>query len=434
MQHRLFIFNSNSKARQVILIGVFLAVILVSMKLLANKMEIKDSEKKYYDFLNMEDQIDVLFLGTSHMVDGMQPTILYENYGITSYNIGNHGELLPTSYWVLRNALDYHTPKVVVVDLFVVNAEGAYYNKAFSHGSLDAFPLTPTKTQAIWDLFDDTETRMEFVNNFNTYHSRWNEIFSLEDMSYIPHYGGAELLISIDPNVEPFTTGTDVDDTMTEGMVYFNKILDLCEQRGIQVVCTNLPYSGFEEKIGATNYAKQILQERNIPCLDFQLEADEAGLNRKADFRDSHHLNVAGAAKTTKYLGDFLSEYYYADDSENRGNSDEYNDMCKLAHNDIEYLLGDVPDLSDVLMLADAFSYDIVLEMGPYGNYEFYEQIKSYLQDMGIQVDITPSCEEAKSYSTFGNIADADLDYGTAKIWVYNKNGEVIAEREFTIQ
>lgn len=434
MQHRLFIFNSNSKARPVILICTFLAMVLVSMELLANKMEIKDSEKKYYDFLNTEDEIDVFFLGTSHMIDGILPTILYENYGITSYNLANHGELMPTSYWVLRNALEYHTPKVVVVDLFVVNAEGTYYNKSFSHGSLDAFPLTPIKIQAIWDLFDDNETRMEFVNNFNTYHSRWNEMFSLENMSYVPHYGGAELLIGVDPNVEPLTTGTDVDDTITEGMVYFNKILELCDQKGIQVVCTNLPYSGFEEKIGATNYAKQVLQERNIPCLDFQLEADTVGLNRKADFMDSHHLNVVGAAKITKYVGDFLSEHYFTGYSGNMGNSYRYNEMCKSARKDIEYLLGDESDINNVLMLTDAFSYDMILEMGTYENYDFYEQMKSYLWDMGIQEDIVQSCKMTKRYSTFGDIADAELDQETARIWIYNKSGELITEREFIIE
>ena len=91
------------------------------------------------------------------------------------------------------------------------------------------------------------------------------------EICHIPHYGGAELLIGAEPNPEPLTIGTAVDETMTEGMLYFEKILDLCDRRGIQVVCTNLPYSGFEEKIGATNYAKQILKERNTPASTFSL-------------------------------------------------------------------------------------------------------------------------------------------------------------------
>ena len=50
MRHRLFIFNSNSKVRSVIWICLFLVMVLVAMNLLANKMEVKDSEKKYYDW------------------------------------------------------------------------------------------------------------------------------------------------------------------------------------------------------------------------------------------------------------------------------------------------------------------------------------------------------------------------------------------------
>ena len=432
MRHRLFIFNSNSKVRSVIWICLFLVMVLVAMNLLANKMEVKDSEKKYYDYFNTKDEIDVVFLGTSHMIDGILPTILYEKYGITSYNLANHGELMPTSYWVLQNALQYHTPKVVVIDLFVVNAEGAYYNKAFSHCSLDAFPLTSIKLEAIWDLFNDNETRMEFINNFNTYHSRWNEAFTLGDMSYIPQYGGAELLIGAEPIPSPLTIGTVVDETMTEGMLYFEKILDFCDRRGIQVVCTNLPYSGFEEKIGATNYAKQILKERNTPCIDFQLDADIIGLNLNADFRDSHHLNVAGAAKATNYVGEFLRERYFSDNVEK--NSLNYEDLCRKARSDIEYLLGDEADINHVLMLTDAFSYDMILEIGPYEKFGSHELTQSYLRDMGFEVFIPESSEISQRYSTFGDYAEAGTERNTAKIWIYDQNGELVTEREFLIE
>ncbi len=432
MRHHLFIFNSNSKVRSVIWICLFLVMVLVAMNLLANKMEVKDSEKKYYDYLNTKDEIDVVFLGTSHVIDGILPTILYEDYGITSYNLANHGEMMPTSYWVLRNALQYHTPKVVVIDLFVVNAEGTYYNKAFSHCSLDAFPLTTIKLQAIWDLFDDTETRMEFINNFNTYHSRWNETFSLGDMSYIPHYGGAELLIEAEPNQGPLTTGTVVDDTMTEGILYFEKILDLCDRKGIQVVCTNLPYSGFEERIGATNYAKQILKERNIPCIDFQLDADMIGLNLNADFRDSHHLNVVGASKVTHYIGEFLEEHYISDNE--RSDSLYYADMCRKARKDIEYLLGEEEDIGQILMLTDAFSYDMILEMGSYEKLDSYTLIQSYLADMKIKEQIPQFSKVAQRYSTFGDQAENDLEEGIAKLWIYAPNGDLVVERELVIE
>ena len=313
-----------------------------------------------------------------------------------------------------------------------MNAEGTYYNKAFSHCSLDAFPLTAIKLQAIWDLFDDNETRMEFINNFNTYHSRWNEVFLLGDMSHIPHYGGAELLIEAEPNPGPLTIGTAVDETMTEGMLYFEKILDLCDRRGIQVVCTNLPYSGFEEKIGATNYAKQILKERNIPCIDFQLDADMIGLNLNADFRDSHHLNVAGAAKATDYIGAFLSDQYFSDNMEKKSLS--YDNLCRKARSDIEYLLGDEADINHVLMLTDAFSYDMILEIGPYEKFGSYELMQSYLRDMGFEVFIPESSEISQRYSTFGDYAETETERNTAKIWIYDWKGELVTEREFVIE
>ena len=79
--------------------------------------ERKYSYTKYYDFYQQKQDFDVLFLGTSHVLNAVYPMDLWRDYGIVSYNMANHSENICTNYWQLRNALQYTKPKVVVIDL-----------------------------------------------------------------------------------------------------------------------------------------------------------------------------------------------------------------------------------------------------------------------------------------------------------------------------
>ena len=68
-------------------------------------------------FYEYADDIDVLFLGNSHAADYV-PMELWEQYGVTSYNLAISGIPIPVTYWTLMNALDHASPKLVVLDCY----------------------------------------------------------------------------------------------------------------------------------------------------------------------------------------------------------------------------------------------------------------------------------------------------------------------------
>lgn len=63
-----------------------------------------------------KDTVDVLFLGSSHGVTSFLPQELYNQYGITGYNLGCEQQGMVTSYYWLKEALRYQSPKAVVLD------------------------------------------------------------------------------------------------------------------------------------------------------------------------------------------------------------------------------------------------------------------------------------------------------------------------------
>lgn len=62
--------------------------------------------------------VDVLNLGNSHMFTNVNPAILWDEYGITAFNLGAGLQPLWNTYFYMDEALKYQTPKVIVVDLF----------------------------------------------------------------------------------------------------------------------------------------------------------------------------------------------------------------------------------------------------------------------------------------------------------------------------
>ena len=69
-------------------------------------------------FLLQEKNVDdVIFLGTSHTQNAVSPMMLYEEYGISGFNIGTSAQPVQCAYYLLEQGLKKQKPKVVVFDV-----------------------------------------------------------------------------------------------------------------------------------------------------------------------------------------------------------------------------------------------------------------------------------------------------------------------------
>ena len=78
---------------------LFLLLLAGCLYLADRLVERKDSREKNGDYFAAAPKADVLLLGSSHMINGINPAVLYENFGIASYNLGGHGNVLPVTHW-----------------------------------------------------------------------------------------------------------------------------------------------------------------------------------------------------------------------------------------------------------------------------------------------------------------------------------------------
>ena len=94
----------------------FLSIYFISICFARN-----GNNRKYHTFTKSKTDYDVLFFGTSHVLNAIAPMQLWNEYGITSYNLGYHGCGIVKTYYLLQIALKYHKPKIAVFDIFTID-------------------------------------------------------------------------------------------------------------------------------------------------------------------------------------------------------------------------------------------------------------------------------------------------------------------------
>ena len=428
--------------KRIICVTLCLALIICGLAVLTRLTERKTSTEKYHDFFAEKNDFDVLFLGTSHVTNGIYPMELWNDYGIVSYNMGGHGNYLPTTYWVLMNALDYTTPKLVVLDCEFLSATSGIRDVAFNHISFDAFPLSLTKIKGVFDLqynemfsprvdYGDTPeadnmTVLDFLWDFDVYHARWDELTEDDFKPVCSVEKGAEYRIGV---AEPDQFGyLDVRlEEETSGTVYLRKIIEECQSRGIDILLTFLPFPANYTEHMEANTMVDIANKYGIAGLNFlDMTQDWNGsgciVDYYTDCYDSFsHLNPSGARKVTDYLGEYIINNYNIPDR--RGDAaysdwfedyDKYNSMKEDA-------LKEETDSENYLMLLSDKNYDTEIELTDDALLESYTYAL-LIRNIGLDTSTIPVIKGDSP----------DEKNGTARITVRNKkSGEVIDTAEF---
>lgn len=317
----------------------FLIVLALTVSTLSHVLTRKNSSIRFNDFFEEENNFDVLFMGTSHVINGILPMELWKDYGISSYNAGAYGAPLPTNYYLLDNLLDHTTPKLIVLDCSKLS--GTYFINTTiqqAHSTWDAFPLSRNKYRAFEEfLKNDTRysdsndnflTYCEFLFPFTVYHNRWRELTKEDFQSSFPHnLGGTSLYTVAVPNkVTPLPSTT----TLTKeynGVIYLKKFIEACKEKNIELLLTFLPCPASEKKQREANSARLIAEEYGVNYINF---LDLSVVNYNTDCADADsHLNLSGARKVTDYLGQYIRDEYKITDHRGEAAYAHWDDMYR---------------------------------------------------------------------------------------------------------
>lgn len=292
-----------------------------------------------------KNSIDVIFLGSSHTYCGFSPMELWNSYGISSYNLGTSAQSMACSYYLLKEAIRTQSPEAVVLDIYSIQYKKYFYNEAFLHSAIDFIPLNSTKLELYQDLLCKTmsqEQALEYLFPIMKYHGRWNELNSRDFTLGDGYDKGSWMRYDIDPREEPEYT-TETAKIFKGGVAYFDKIVQLCEENDVELVLCLLPMSegkNYKKYVKRANSLIQHAEEKGLQTVNFELLREEINLDYSSDFDNSTHLNINGAVKVTRYIGEYLTTKYQITD--HRGEeaysswNDDYQNYAAIVANNMK--------------------------------------------------------------------------------------------------
>lgn len=301
--------------------GILVLVLLIGCLYFAQKLLVPKYQRGIVEGSMVEEYYkdksthEVVFIGDCEVYENFSTITLWENYGITSYIRGSANQLTWQSYYLLEDTLRYETPKVVVF-----NVQALQYNEpqseTYNRMTLDGMKWSSSKVNSILASMTEEEHFVDYMFPLLRFHSRWSDLNSrdftnLFSKELVTH-NGYYMRVDTKPQ-EEFPEATPLYDyTLGENsMGYLQKITDLCQEKGIELVLIKAPieyphwHDQWDEQVAA------FAQENDLTYINYIPLRDEIGLDMSLDTYDGGlHLNTQGAEKMADYFGAWLVETY----------------------------------------------------------------------------------------------------------------------------
>lgn len=260
--------------------------------------------------------VDVLLLGSSHIITGISPLDLYEEYQITAYGLGTEQQSMLTSLTRLEEALMYQNPEVVILDMFFLfrDSEEQFYRKA-----LDEMKLSAAKIKGAWSICknDSSQSFSSYLFPIARYHERWKSLgegdftyWQQEKEDYLKGYIELTTVYPVKYNGfvgNESVTRAPYDEKMKNA---FDKIVNLCNKNEIELVLIKTPYDYWTVEQYLT--INDLALEYDLAYFDFNVRQnwDLIQFDETNDFADETcHLNMNGAKKVSDFLGSYMINF-----------------------------------------------------------------------------------------------------------------------------
>lgn len=426
MKKRTFILNTI-----IILFMVFVAMIL-AFKM--NKiLEKKDSREIYYDFAHNSLNSDILFIGTSHVGRAINPIELWDMKGYTSYLLIAAGNGVKRDNAMLEMALDYTTPKLVVLDTdqYWLEDELNHQVKRY-HVFSDLFPLSGTKIKTTLELYEDNSVRTELLFPWFIYHNRWKELkrkdfYPVDESKYLKgsvydtNIGKANL------SKEPLKKENMEELGGEDGLEEIEKFIRTCKENNIEVLLVTLPYSANTEQRLYGMKISEVASEYDVNYINFNEE--EFFVDENIDFSDQSHMNVSGARKMTEFLGKYISENYEIPDRRaDKEYADKWNGDRAVYYETVKQKIKEETELKKLLLMCNDKAFKISVYIDDTTQYQGADLVGRLLDD-------NPTVHIVDKDTAVSMIREDEKDLGEQKaayVWVYDvATGNKICEKSF---
>ena len=286
-----------------------------------------------------QDNIDVLFVGSSHCYRSFVPEILDREFGgVNTFNAGTSSQVLDGSYIIIQEAVKYNDVKHIYLEL--------YYNCGFSVYK-DRTDLT--SVYIISDYLRPSFNKVRYMlnasrndyypNSFIIARRNWKGLFDADyvkellmkkqsdeykDYKYTyvtkeeEWYAGKGYVANkeVVENWDYFSPhGWDnikIENMTDDWKNSLNDIIYFCDKKGVSLTLVVAPMPDFL-LVGRGNYdeyvemVKEMIDGTNVCYYDFNLCREKYFPSASEMFKDTNHLNCYGAEKLSYLFADLVN-------------------------------------------------------------------------------------------------------------------------------
>lgn len=247
-------------------------------------------EEKANGFLAEEpNSIDAIILGDSESYTCIIAKEVEEKCGITLYEAGTAGQILPDTLIYLSKIYKNQKPKRVILETNII-----YTNTRLSA------PIIKT-ANIVMPIFK--------------YHDRWKKI-TKDDFKFKKHYTwkdkqmgyyGSDIIDSAE-NIDYMNVSDEIQHVSMLNSIYVSIINSYCKKNESELILLSSP-SIKNWSYQKHNGIEELAKKENINYIDLNLKLEEMNFDWQTDTRDKgDHLNNNGAKKITNYVCNLLNE------------------------------------------------------------------------------------------------------------------------------
>ncbi|MCR5406783.1 MAG: hypothetical protein K6E88_08355 [Lachnospiraceae bacterium] len=271
---------------------------------------------------------DVIFVGSSTVHSAIDPRVLWQENGISSYDRANASQTMWISYYMIEDAIRCHKPELVCIDTTFIKYGDDFVEEPSTRKALDGMRMSPSKIRCIKASMGEDEKMADYIMPLFRFHSRWKE-FTFDDIRYayykkpvtINGYLPDDETEAADPGELVYTKEGDTT-ISPKNVKYLRQAIELCRDKGVQVMLFKVPAHSSNWSRDYDRQINDIAKEYNITYINFDDLNDEIGLDYSTDTPDKgSHLNSSGAVKFSAYLSGYLKDNYSVSD---RSGDDKY--------------------------------------------------------------------------------------------------------------
>ena len=383
-----------------------------------------DTTRKVEGFYAEEkNSLDFVFVGSSQMFTSVVPAVLWEEYGITSYDFGANEQPMYLSYYYIKEAIKYQDPKAIVLEVSYCNAP-EYTHEGVHHINLDDLRMGKTKLEAIFDIIPAGE-RWPYIFELAKYHDTWTTLdqHSLEYITANKHnpYKGYT------PSLDGFADGgtfneeiakvTEKSELAELSVTYMEKIIALCKEENVDLVFLKTPNDHIQNQPDY-NAVGDIAERHNIPYLDLNKE-----------MKGQLHNHVFHAETITKRIGQWLTELYEVEDKRENPKFAEWHEDADYYYRYAHQLrLNEIESFEKYVEELVGKDYVVCFAVNQDAGAYLSEEAVSLMQKLGCQWDV--SAAGGNSYLAVVENGVIHAETGSEEIVAYENR---IHEHRFSV-